>query len=201
MTATPITPSHRLEFDYTVDHSLHKLHMYLETVASGDVTGFDTVARSGHLGVGLHTAIDRVWTKLAPLFQGASTTFGQVLLASHVGSEWIPLMVYTTAIGASSVVSYAPAVENVFVARDSSYERLNFTLLETVGAAPYHASSYGVLAGPFAGIADMLGNAAGTATDADPYSWQKSRGGRYLASWQSVTASLNRRLRRKRGLA
>lgn len=198
---TPLEVAYRLEFNYTVINFAHKLHFYLDVTPSGDTTGFDTVARSGKTAVGLSAAIDRVWTRIRSYWRAADASFGSTRLSIYSSGAWLPQVDYATAVTPNGLDGPVMASQLTLVCRSVTFERMNFNLLEGGAIPPYHQSSYGALAASLQPFADMLGNAGGAATNADPYSWAQSRSAEYIHNWVSATDALNRKLRRRRNLA
>lgn len=197
---TPISPAYRLELQYTVNSFTHKLHIFCEAVPTvlTDPVGFDTVPRSGFTSIGFSAAIDGVWAAIRDLFNSSATTFGQAILEHRVGSEYVPVGAWSTAITPSSSSPLVLASQQTDVLRDTNYEKVLVDLFETVFDVPRHYTTFASESGAVHDVSEAWGNTNAAATNASPYAWVKSRGGRYIDHWQSYTKALNRKLRRKR---
>src|SRR5690348_8403033 len=98
MPITPLIPSYRITFPYIVDGFAHAFHYYLLATASGDVSGYDTVARSGFGPAGVSTVMTRVWTYISPYWKPTDTTFGNAHLDRLFLTGWVPIWTENNAI-------------------------------------------------------------------------------------------------------
>lgn len=198
---TPITAPFRLGFLYTVDNLQHRCNFYLNTTASGDPTGKNTVARPGFVGVGLSAAISRFFTRMAPFYDPADTTFNGALLEANTAGGWL-----FTAFGATTVVptgggAYQKAQGLCYSGKDLNNRNLPTYLYEVTSTEILKVSSFTALSAASQAMTDSLFNVSGAADANDPVAWRFSRGLFYSQRWLALVADSNQKLRRIRGIA
>jgi len=197
---TPITINHRLIFRYTVAGLQHKMTFYLGVTASGDVTGFDTVARSGFSPTGLHNAIEVWFQKMAPFYKAADSSFDSATLEVLISGVWVFLMSYVPSAAPTASGNYVPAGMMAFSGKDLNYKNFPVYLLEPITLIPKKNNSLATMDADSQAAAIALFNVDGSAIDQDPVAWRFSRGGFYSQRWLSQVTDTNERLRRIRHL-
>lgn len=199
----PLTVSHRFELQYNVDTVDHKLHCYVELVATthADPTGYDFVAANGGANGGASGAIDSIWSLLEPYYHNSGVIFGNTILQQRAGTVWNPLAVWSTAVVPVSGNPPVHAVQASVTLRCSDFARVRFQPMEISLGPGLKTSGYdpsgvwNVMEKPFT---EHAVNAN------DPWHWYRNRSGTPLAASGAIVAvvtDLNDKLRRRRGIA
>lgn len=196
MAPTPIQTTHVLSFGYTIQGLTHHQHCYVDAQASGDPTGFELLGR-GSSPEPMTDAIDE-WEDIVGPMLGTGTAAAGVTLYHIVSGALIPI--YS---GAIPTITPGGGLQitgqQTMFFRDGLNLPFKFTIFETNYLAPFHNTSplsgdIGAVAAAF--IADMLNGANGHLG-----AWMHSRSDSTDLRYIAMTVSLNRRLRRDRGLA
>jgi len=201
MPKTPLTVTNRLEFQYSVDAFPHKMHLFLQATMGATAALSTTTPRPGGAAVALNVAIDRVWTLMGNIYDAGHMVPGNVLGETRSGSQWIVNWVYATAVAMGAVGAGPHGTVVTLIMRTATYKKVPVEFFESYVPVPWHAGALSQVYGNFTIIANYFGNASGTAGNSDPWTWLQSRGGEFMSSWQSITATTNRKIRRKRGIA
>lgn len=193
----PITATHRLEFEYRAGGLTHKSRILCDLVASGDVTGYNLSPRSGASAVGASAGIDRVWTLMAPLYDAANDSFGQVVGAAYVSGAYVPIFNYSTAVVPTGTgTTYGGTqLTNFFygVARSRNH-------FDIFGVQLAPADRWDNLSLAPTDVATLVSDFITNAATAAPYNWAVTRGDRNLVSWVGSTLTVNRKSRRRLGI-
>ena len=196
---TPIVATGRLVFTYNVDGLAHNLRQYCNwSTDSADPTGYGVAPISGGPTIGLSVAADRFWSLLGPMLSAAATTFGVAELQELAVGAYVPLADWSTSVAPSGGGGAFHATQNTVFMRDTTHKVHKCIFVEGVFGAPYKNSSLGALspsAHAFA-VAFVTPTVAG-----DMGFWARSRAANGVASFTSMIGTLNRKLRRRRGLA
>jgi hypothetical protein len=195
---TPLVPNHRLIFRYTVGGLQHKQTFYVGLTASGDVTGFDTIARSGFAATGLHNAIEVWFQKMAPFYDPGDSSFDSATVEVLISGTWIFLSAYTPSAVPTASGDYVVAGSMAFSGKDTANLNFPVYLLEPIILIPKKNNSLAAMDANSQAVAISLFNVDGSAIDQDPVAWRLSRGGLYSQRWLAQVTDTNERLRRIR---
>jgi hypothetical protein len=192
----PIVTSHVLRFQYVQNGLTHSDNRYVTAIVSGDATGY-SLDNPDATADPLSDAIDQ-WEDLVGPVLGLGTTPGTVTLYKNTITGLIPI--YSAAIGALAVGGGLTIASELTVFYKDSLNRVQKdTLLEVNFPVPLHYATYdvGVVGAALnALVADTLNNTLGHIGH-----WSQSRSGKFGPRFISITVGLNRRIRRRRGLA
>jgi len=196
----PVIPTHRIQMELVTEGFVHKIRSFLGLTASGDVTGYNTVARAGFSPVGVSVAIDAYWTVLAPIYNSVNTAFGVTHVQQFVGGSWIDLSIYNTVVAPTSSGGAAIAWGLVYSMKDTLNRRGPVELLETDTATALKRITRASLGTPLRNILDFYMGTGSTIPNESGYCWRQSRSGVYFSTFLSVVSDTNEKMRRKRGL-
>jgi len=200
LTKQAIVPGYRLEFQYNVLAFVHKLHVFCEVQATtvSDPTGFDMITRDATPGQGVSVCADTVWVAIQSRYRAADAAFGQVLIQKRVGTAYQPVGVWVTSVVPNGAGACIIAEQSTDVFRDSAFEKVLIDTFEGNGVLPTHAVTLAATPAAQHGVSEVFANTNSGVVASSAYKWAKSRGGRYIQSWQGYTCGLNKKLRRKR---
>jgi len=191
-----LVATHRITQPYTVSGVQHKIRYYVKRDLGVVTPPYFIINRA---------ATSMNWTLVAEQFAFrmgymSQASWGPAVLEELSGTLWLPLDVYQPT-GQSAGGSVQVATQTTMVLRDTAFKNFHVVFMEQTQAAPYHNIA------PFA-LGTSQGNMQhGWLSDGadihDPYQFQVSRGNRYLATSPFIgyTIALNRKVRRRRGLA
>lgn len=196
--STPLSALGRITWSYSVTGFTHKVRAYCKgIVASGGSFNIDSRTSPGSI----------VWSDAAVAFKNAITEMmgtayaaGQLLLEQRSGSIWTVVAAQGVTSDTRSRTSLL-ATELTSVFRDTGFHKVKLVVLEGVEAPPAHSDD------PNAGSAEldlMHKQFLPTYDDpAAPYLWMVGRSNLFLntSPFVSYTVTLNRKIRRRRGLA
>lgn len=200
---SPLTATHRLEFQYTVDGVLHKSHAYCHAIPStlSDPTGFDLERRVPLTPIGAAAAIDAFWTNLNNIMASAQTSFGVTVLQVRAGTVFNPIAFRNTPVTPSQTGTYVKAAQVTVTFRGEDFSHLRVDILESLLIPGQHVAAIpttGMEGGWMAGYDPLR------AVAADPYNWQMSRNQQFISGaggFVALTTDLNDKIRRRRGIA
>lgn len=196
--ATPLSATGRVTVPYTENGKTHKLRVYCSIANPTGPAPYLLDFRDATSG-DWQVKVASLQAKLAATM-AAGASFGNPLLEYRTGILWSLLDSFPSATYTFPSDAYNPAVQVTAVLRDTLNKKTRFEMMEGRYAAPFH--SIGSVGAPtaWANLASALSSAGGDPDD--PYMWIKSRGDNYLASASvvGITGTLNKKLRRARGL-
>ncbi len=196
-----IVATGRISIAFTVNSQSHKLRAYVRQPT--------VVGASYNINTRTTDSNDLDW-KLAAEALFNSVTYAmsdansaqEAVLELRSGSIWTPTQVYSPFVTFNGTPGAAAvATETTLVLKDIQFNRFKIIVLEGLEAAPQH---WNVWNGGDTAMDNFtkqfLSNF--TVTNA-PYNWLVSKYNQYISSsgFVGVTVSLNRRIRRRRGLA
>lgn len=194
----PLTATGRITWNYTVNGQAHKARVF--TKAPSLVGGaYYLDSRTTPASLIWEDCADKLTDAMTEIM-GTGYTAGQAVLEHRVGSLWSTLAVHSIPTVTRSA-NAQPATETTLVLRDTAFHLVKVILLEGLETPPQHSVD------PAGGDATMdllIGAFLPTAPNAeDPYNWQVGRSNLFLNTTPFVafTVTLNRKIRRRRGLA
>jgi hypothetical protein len=197
---TPLIASWRIEMQYLITGQSHRVRVYVRDVLPADGS-FTITERDSSTTLNWVTAGGSLQDILAGLLP-AGTSFGSLLLQQHVGILWQPVSA-ATHVGIAGSGTVRSATEITLYMRDSTFKPVKVSILDTNQTAPEHwnglptVGQNAVEHGQFIEWTELhtLANA--------PWMWQVGRSNNYLAVGPivGITTSLNRKSRRREGLA
>jgi hypothetical protein len=166
------------------------------------VTGWDITLRDGTFAVDVSIAIANWFAVQRALINSATPVSTNVsgTLQQHVGNSWVPLVVWTDVDQPNNANANVLGNQETWVFRDTAFHKVKVIILEDSNVPPYkHVLRTQMNAGQ-QGFFDnyTVVPSAGTPT---AYNWVLGRSGLYVGSFVSDVGTLNRRVRRRRGLA
>lgn len=197
--ATPLIPTARIRFPTVEGGLTHVSHFYVRNAtAVGSTWNINTRATDANdldwvnAAQGLADALSYAY--------GTARTAGAVSLEQLSGGVWVPLA-FTTVTLTNKVGGGLDAEQITMTFRDKTNKKVKVIILEGNQAPPQH------LVDPAAGDANFDNlikqfMSTFTVTNA-PYNWLVGRNNQYLATspFVAATVTLNRKVRRARGLA
>ena len=197
--ASPLTATHRIEFQYTVLSFVHKFHAYCSAVTGTGPSGWN-ITQSDLTTQDFQAVVDAWWNTVKGAFKASDTTLGQAILQVRSGTTWLPISFFTTAVTATGASPTLLAGQMTMTLRDQNAKKLRIILLETI-----HAAGVKIVT-PTGGGGDLstIGtnySSGGASGSKNPYNWQLSRNGQSIGSFISQVTDLNNKIRRRRGIA
>jgi hypothetical protein len=189
---TPIAATHRIDFEYTTGTLLHKVQLRCTAILVAGV--YHLVNQSGSTIVAL-TAANYAGTKIATILP-STCAWGAYTLYQYVSGVYNPLESAAMTVTPSALTDTEPTGQWTLKMRDISFAPVNFVILGAAYAAPQHANP-NAIGGVTLALAQDLINAA----DGHIGSWLQGRAGLPMHSFGLYTVSLNRKSRRRLGLA
>lgn len=193
MPLTPISTSHVLVFRYAQRGLTHSSRYYVNATPSSDPSGFDLL----EVGVGVRA--------LADVITDWKTVFGPVCGDTTTGAGW---SLYEVGIGELILVSsgsysfasvgggHEVAGQAFLTYRDTANKLFKLEVLEGNYETPARSTST-------ADIGVAFGNLANSVLDLTAGgigNWARSRGNHEFRRYIAYTATLNRKLRKRRGM-
>lgn len=200
MPPTPITADYKLQMVYSVDSLQHKQQNYCDVVASADPSGWDLVHAFGGTNVGLQTAVDLFFTRIAPFYNTAWSSFDGWVLLGRTGTEfeYVDSGVTTVAPSGSNAMEKANGV--CISGKDYHRENMPFYLYEGAFGSANKYTAVGALGASARALVNYVFNPDGTAAAAAAYYWRISRGKFPTKRWLAWITDTNEKLRRVRGI-
>lgn len=193
----PLLATYRITIPYTVSSIAHKFRAYVKS--DGSVTA--GVPNITYVDASIHpwnVAANNLAGYLAPYL---NCTFGAALFEHLVSGVWLPLD--SVAVTATPSAGAAQAARQLTVVlRDSAFKKVKLVVMEGVlTTAAFHTTAYSGLDAVLTAL--LAGYNPATVDAGKPLLWQVSRGDRYFLASPLVasTGTLNRKIRRRRGLA
>lgn len=192
--ATPLLATARITLPYTIAGIEHKVHLYVQEHGTTSIDGYLTInTRSGNISwaAGIQQWADR-YAVIAP----SDMVPGTAILEELAGSLWLPVQSYDIVDFTPTVTVHKNAEQDTLTLRDANFKKVRVIMMEGIIGAPAkttNPSENGFLLGYVNSGADVN----------DPINWQVSRGNDFLSisPFVSFVTTLNRKLRRARGLA
>ncbi len=195
-----VTGMGRITLTYTIDGLIHKARAYCKQPAPVGAT-YNITNRSGTPAIINWTAAaDDFATSIANLLATGATP-SPAMLEQFDGLIWQPLAFHAiawTPAGSSSQV----ASQSTTVIRDVSNKKLKVVVLEGHQVPPTHFTSTTQGTGGYQNFLKEWLNGSFTLTNA-PYLWATSHRELFISpagAFVGSTVTLNRRIRRRRGL-
>lgn len=199
--STPLSATHRVEFQYTVDGDLHKARIYLGLGSASTPTSPTVQLRAPLTDQAFSVIADGYWNAVAADYKSADTTFGNAILQEYSSGAWLPYAVYATAVTPAGSSAYVPAGQVTTTMRDSAFHKVRFIQLESdspVGKKTVLIADGSIMDPPY-------GHSVNGTTSGTPagmiFNWARGRSNLYLASSIAMVSDLNDKLRRRRGIA
>jgi len=198
MAPTPITANYRISFKYTVDLFQHRANMYLDCTASGDPSGYNTVARAGFAPVGVSELEQWFFTAIQTYFDPTWASFDGYDLYVESAGSFIPVASGVATITPDGSGAVQLANGGCVSMKDAFNRNMPFYFYEGLVGIPNKISSYAALSVAGKYLVNYLTNAGGTATDFFAYAWRQARSGVYVDRWIANVTDSNEKLRRLR---
>lgn len=196
----PFTATKRIHWQYTIGGLTHDAHLFCKGV--GGSAGSHTLTYRDASVVAVQIAVNNLattWSQLMP----TGFAFSDFKLESLVGVSWTLLDAYTPTFTDGSAGSSAVASQVTMVLRDTNPFPIKVVLLEGNVAPPQHyVNEPSVPIGAQRNFVDLFTHFGVNANR--PFEWVVSRAENYIAAsgeFVGITTTLNRRVRRDRGLA
>ena len=195
----PLVATGRLKVQITVNSLIHTLHAYVRNIQTAG-SSFNINSRATDSNDLDWKDAAEGWFESLTYAAPAGITASDITLEQLVSLVWTPLATFTPTVSNESGTAL-PAGQITLVLRDKLFKKVKVLFLEGNQGAPQHWNS------PTGGNAAMQNFtkqwlSTFTVTHA-PYNWQVGRSNQFLAASPFVgyTVALNRKLRRRRGLA
>jgi len=190
---TPISANGRLTLDYTITGEVHHFRV---RVSINNLGGPSPYLFDQQLGGTIQgdTATAQMDTLISP-FWDPTVSFGQWLLEKYDSGAYIPLDSWVSTAVGSHAAGVVTAEQSTFTFKDVDNQFMKFLMFEQSFVPPARETSFtsGTLA---AFVNDMINPAAGHLG-----SWVRGRGNEVPFRVVSLVTTLNRKLRRRRGVA
>lgn len=193
-----VTGMGRIVVPYTVDGLTHKVRFYARNPqAVGGSFNVNSRALDNN-DIVWTAALARVTLAMSNIMPSGAV-WGSAFLEKFDGSVWNALA-FSTPTDAMTGSGYQKATQLTMVLRDTAGKKLKVVWLEMTKVAPVHFTS------PTGGDVDMdaliAPFVAGGGNASDPYNWQVSHRNLYVntSPFVGMTITLNRKVRRRRGL-
>lgn len=198
MAPTPLTAPYRLVMKYTVNTFLHKQQNYVDVVPSGDPSGYDLLDQRGGSPIGLQTGVDAFFTKIAPFYNPAWSSFDGWLLEARVGTAFVFLAAGITTVVPTSAGNFEIANGLVITGKDDDNRIMPAMLYEgTFGGAVRVTAAAGLTVASRA-LMNYFFNPDGTAAATAAWFWRGSRSMVPAQRWIAWVVDTNEKLRRAR---
>lgn len=195
-----IIPVYRISAPYNIGGFDHVLHKYLSAVASGDVSGFNFVARTGFGNDGADAAMEAMLQILVNLVAPAGGSIGNPHLDHWDGSAWVPLYYKTTADAGGNPHANVLGGIVTFSGYSTGHEKYKMFLNEVYVPEPSRVVSYASMDAQYKAVAITNFNLGTGSAGTGPWVWERCRDGNYLQTLISVVGAFSKHWRRKRGL-
>ncbi len=196
--STPLSALGRIVQPYTIDGLTHLVHAYVRNpqVSAGQwkINTRSTDAND----LNWEDAADALAESLSYLM-ALATTPGTAELQTYASGIWTVRSTHSVAL-THKAGTYIKSSQATMVLRDINFKKVKVVLIEGIPQPPSHFTTAATGFTDFDNyMKQWLSNF--TVTNA-PYSWQVGRGNQYLntSGFVGFTTSLNRKIRRARGL-
>lgn len=189
---TPITAPHQLDIEYTVDGKTHLCQLRCSAVL---VSGSYELEDYGGGTTPVAGFVASFVALAAPLFKTTST-FDIWTLQQYNTGAYIPIATGSIGSAGSGTGANSLTSQMTFTYKDGLYNDVKIVLLEGAGITVPYKAAQTALGGAFATFAnafmDLSAGAMGSIV--------RSRANSIITAQRFLTTSLNRTLRRERGL-
>ena len=196
--SVPLSATGRIVLTYADAGLSHKVHYFCRGItAVGGTFNINTYSVDAN-DLAWHDAVTAT-ASYVNLMLSANRTWEPARLEKFVSGVWQLVDVYSFSSTAGGG-TLQPATQQTYTFLDKQYHKVKIVLLDTIKTAPQHFAT------PTGGDANfdtfIAAHIPGSAGAGDPGNWMVSRGNQYLASspFIACTVTLNRRVRRRRGL-
>lgn len=189
----------RIVQPYTVDGQPHRFVAYVRNIQFSGGNYFINSRTLDDNDTDWEDAAEGLFQALSYLMSGTLTSNADAGLEEKVDEQWNPLAFYTP-VTSNAAGSYKVATQSTVVLRDTAFKKMKIIQMETTEAAPQHFTQ---IAGGDTAYDNYIKQwTSGATVPTPPFSWQVSRGNRYIntAPFVGATVALNRKIRRARGL-
>ncbi len=197
--STPLTATWRIVQPYTIQSQTHRSVVYVRNAElSGGVYKIHTRATDA---LDLDWALaDNALVESMSYQTPTGAAFADAVLQQLSGIVWVPIATHTPSFTDHSSGSYTPGSQSTLVLRDTLFRKVRHLVMEGNQAAPWHAVTLASMTTSEANYCKQF-TSSFSLTNA-PYNWMVGRGNTYLSTASLVghTMSLNKKLRRRRGL-
>lgn len=194
MAITEIGATHQLDIRYQVVGLNHVLQMRCNGYGTG--IGVDQLITTPDGLIGAQDAADDVFSLLSPIYKASETSFLGWTLQEYVDGAYYPVSDGSTAVTPSSSTGYNIASQGTFTFRNDAFKLVKFVLME-LNVGSFDNFPYASLNANLQSLVDSL---SGQAVDDIGRWWEGRDGRRSEKSFHLLTTTLNRKLRRARGL-
>jgi len=197
MAPTPRTATHRLTIDYTVVGFAHKIHLYVAAYPSILLTSGWGLTTFSTDTMDAGAAADAFANSLKEYLEADDSINGWVL------EEWSGAELLFKAAGSLNIVGTHSAnvqragVQLTLFFRDTANKAMKIVISEPTVAVFSRYATSGAVPADIDAISDSMMDTAPLALG----DWVRSRGNRQRDRFISVVGTLNRKLRRARGIA
>jgi hypothetical protein len=194
--AQPLLAPYKLTLSYTADTLQHNMSVYCSAFnASGIYTLYDRATTP------LDTAqncADSIYTALAPLYYTGTNSFGPWVLYQHVAPNYIPVASGTTAVAPSGTTNGTTlGKQATWYIRSVNYQIVKLAFFEDYIGVPFRWRSFSQLPAAYQPFWAALSTQSGV----NMGNFILSKAGNPIGAPLAVTGALNRRIRRRRGIA
>ena len=198
--AQPFIATNRIHWQYIIGGLTHDAHLFCKGV--GGALGSRTLTYRDASVVPVQTAVNvlaAAWSQLMP----TGYSFGDFRLENKVGVAWVLLETFTPTFTDASSGSSAVASQATLVLRDTHPYPIKVVVLEGNVNPPSHfVSEPAITPSQLRNFVDLFTHFG--VNPNRPFEWVVSRDENYISpsgDLVGVTMTLNRRVRRDRGLA
>lgn len=201
--ATALAAVGRIIVPYTVDGLTHRFAAYVRNpLVVGSTYNVNTRAEDEN-DLDWVDAHDGLVETISYLMPATGFSFGLGELQTRVvGSAiWTTVATHTQTATSHAAGTYVKGEQCTFVQRDVSLKRVRHVVMEGAHVIPFHANYLGALNSNSAGFCEQF--TPDYTVDNPPYVWCVGRSNQYMnvSGFVGFTAALNRKIRRRRGLA
>lgn len=197
----PLLATGRIVMPLTTSGLTHAYHAYVRNIQVGGSTYKVNTRTTDSNDLNWETAAQAFFSATSYLSATDQGVSGLILLQQLVSGVWQTISTYTPSGGFNGGGSVQPASQYTLWLRDSAYKPMKVVMLDTNQTPPQH---FTIITGGDAASDNFVKQWLSTYTvTSAPYIWQVSRGDRYIntSAFVGSTVTLNRKVRRARGLA
>ena len=192
---TPLTATHRMELNMLCAGLNHQMRFLCHAVLVGGTWELEN--NGGYTNPTFDGAVDQVLNLFAQIYDAGEMTFGPATLAHYVSGAYFPIHTYNSSVVPVATGNVAPASQITYVFNSTLFEKIKIVAMETNEVAPQHQTA---IAGLSADEAAIVNSVIAPTSDVDLGNWMRSRGNEAPDGFVGFTVSLNKRVRRDRGL-
>jgi len=198
MGPTPITAPYRLRLLYTTTLFQHACQGFCDVVASADPSGWDLEQVFGGSSIGLQTAVDLFFTKIAPFYNPSWAAFDGWVLEVRSGTQFFFVDSGVTSVVPTGASAFEIANGLTLSGKDDDQRNMPFFIYEGSFGSATKISAPGALGTPARALMNYVFNADATAAAASMYFWRQARSGAPAKRWLAWVTDTNEKLRRER---